>query len=214
MPSMAIKTFKTFTRPLTELSSAINEAHKRTTEAAVTALEHARQLGELLEQAKEQLSHGQWLPWLHENCSVNPRQAQKYMRVAREWDRVSSEGNFLTIDEACSELIVSRPLNAHSNAHLRGGFNVSFCDRLINLGAGHMLYCPLADGCATITRSKDYPSYFLFLGYRLDETSEVQETIEPMRPDGMALLLEHIGLDLTKLIVVTETNFEHVQGAA
>ena len=48
-------------------------------------LEHALRAGELLIEAKAGLAHGQWLPWLKENCSdVSERSAQNCMRMARE----------------------------------------------------------------------------------------------------------------------------------
>lgn len=48
------------------------------------AIDHARECGELLVQAKDQIGHGGFLVWLTDNCRVKPRQAQKYMRLARE----------------------------------------------------------------------------------------------------------------------------------
>jgi Protein of unknown function (DUF3102) len=39
--------------------------------------------GNLLQEAKDQLEHGQWLPWLEENFSMDERTAQRAMSVAR-----------------------------------------------------------------------------------------------------------------------------------
>jgi len=44
--------------------------------------------GDLLTQAKAQVPHGQWLPWLAEHCAIAERTAQAYMRVARSLDRL------------------------------------------------------------------------------------------------------------------------------
>jgi hypothetical protein len=38
--------------------------------------------GELLQEAKDQLEHGQWLPWLEENFDMGERSAQRAMLVA------------------------------------------------------------------------------------------------------------------------------------
>jgi len=38
-----------------------------------------------LVEAKEQLSHGEWLPWLAEQIGFSERQAQRFMRLAREY---------------------------------------------------------------------------------------------------------------------------------
>jgi Protein of unknown function (DUF3102) len=45
--------------------------------------EHAINAGRLLIEAKAQLEHGQWLPWLQEHCQVSERTARPYMRLAR-----------------------------------------------------------------------------------------------------------------------------------
>ena len=44
---------------------------------------HAIKAGKLLLQAKAQLPHGQFLPWLESNCWGSARQAQRYMRAAK-----------------------------------------------------------------------------------------------------------------------------------
>ena len=52
--------------------------------AARKGIEHALAAGELLLEAKAQVPHGQWLPWLGENCpTISERMARYYMRLAR-----------------------------------------------------------------------------------------------------------------------------------
>jgi hypothetical protein len=75
---------------LPDLATQINEEHRQCLQAANATLEHARRAGELLEQAKAQLDHGQWLPWLKEHFPFSERMAQNYMRVAREWPRLEA----------------------------------------------------------------------------------------------------------------------------
>jgi len=36
--------------------------------------------GDLLTQAKAQVPHGQWLPWLHDHCTISERTAQLYTK--------------------------------------------------------------------------------------------------------------------------------------
>ena len=47
-----------------------------------TALEKAVECGRLLSEAKEQLGHGAWLPWLESNFTFTPRTATNWMKVA------------------------------------------------------------------------------------------------------------------------------------
>lgn len=88
---------------LTALADAINLHHRQALAQARSALELARHVGGLLLEAKSQLGHGGWLPWLSENCTVSPRQAQRYMRVAESWDTITAKyevTSHLTIDRA------------------------------------------------------------------------------------------------------------------
>jgi hypothetical protein len=73
---------------LVALAADINAAHREVRDALQHGAEHARHAGELLAVAKARLPHGEWLPWLKENCEVSPRAAQGYMQIAREWTRL------------------------------------------------------------------------------------------------------------------------------
>jgi len=79
------------TTTLSDLAQAINREHAEVTAAAQRGLEHARRAGELLDQAKAQVGHGGWLPWLEANCEVSARTAQAYMRVARRWAELAGD---------------------------------------------------------------------------------------------------------------------------
>lgn len=52
---------------------------KQTAGSAILAIGHR------LIEAKELLSHGEWLPWLEERVEFSERSAQNFMRLAREW---------------------------------------------------------------------------------------------------------------------------------
>jgi hypothetical protein len=58
-------------------------------------LEHARNAGVLLVQAKEQFRHGEWLPWLKANVRFSERTAQAYMRVAKRWKELEAKAQGL-----------------------------------------------------------------------------------------------------------------------
>ncbi len=80
---------------LEELAARINEEH-RACEAALTAgLNHAREAGALLLEAKRQCPHGTWLLWLREHFKGSERTAQGYMRVARRWPELQAEAQGL-----------------------------------------------------------------------------------------------------------------------
>jgi len=99
-------------RSLPSLAAAINAEHDSVERAALSAVEHARRAGALLVDAKAQLDHGAWLPWLAANCpSVSKRTAQAYMRLAKaNAQRVAH----LTVREALA--LLSTPNERETNA--------------------------------------------------------------------------------------------------
>jgi hypothetical protein len=76
---------------LLDLAAQIEAEHQAAVGASRTALEHAVRCGELLIRAKSEIGHGDWIEWLEVNCSVRPRTAQVYMRLARELPKLSEE---------------------------------------------------------------------------------------------------------------------------
>jgi hypothetical protein len=77
---------------LPTLEAEIKAAHEACAAAAQTSIEHAIKCGEMLIEAKGLLKHGQWLPWLHDNCGLSERSAQRYMRLARKSATVADLG--------------------------------------------------------------------------------------------------------------------------
>src|SRR5262249_4041264 len=73
--------------------------------------------GALLLEAKELVGHGEWLPWLRANCRVSVRQAQTYMKLARNRQKLEALKNesaaHLTV--AAAEALVgrARPERSH-----------------------------------------------------------------------------------------------------
>jgi hypothetical protein len=65
------------------LAAEIRKAHADVQDAAKTAAQRAIDAGHSLIEAKELVAHGQWLPWLRENCALAERTAQLYMKIAK-----------------------------------------------------------------------------------------------------------------------------------
>jgi hypothetical protein len=74
---------------LPDLAAEINRESELAERAWSSALRHAIRAGELLIQAKAQVRHGKWLPWLRENFERSERTAQLYMSLARNPQRVA-----------------------------------------------------------------------------------------------------------------------------
>jgi hypothetical protein len=68
---------------LADLAARIRAEHEEALRHVERGLVHALRAGELLIEAKTQLAHGQWLPWLRKHCRVGARTAQVYMQLVR-----------------------------------------------------------------------------------------------------------------------------------
>jgi hypothetical protein len=97
---------------LDDLAARIRTEHTAVGTALKQNLEHAMAAGDLLIEAKGQVPHGQWLPWLLDNCMISERTAQLYMRVAKnraeiEKKQIRNDIADLTLSEAAALLVLS-----------------------------------------------------------------------------------------------------------
>jgi N6-adenosine-specific RNA methylase IME4 len=91
---------------LIDIAARIRIEHQAVAASLKRSIEHAIAAGELLLEAKEQIPHGDWLPWLEKHCGVTARSAQGYMKLAR--NRAELESKYETV----SHLTVREALNA------------------------------------------------------------------------------------------------------
>jgi len=95
------------TAELENLAAEINAEHRACEAAAATAIEHAIRCGELLLAAKQSKEHGGWMRWLAANFEGSQDLANKYMRVARNSERVinlTNEGRPISLRGALEEI--------------------------------------------------------------------------------------------------------------
>lgn len=77
-------------RPLSKLAKLAESEHQSAIGAVMDALKHAKVAGDLLLEAKSQVQHGEWLPWIADNLSFTDRTAQAYMRIAMKWGEIAN----------------------------------------------------------------------------------------------------------------------------
>lgn len=75
-------------RDLTALAKLANAAHKACEKAARSMLQHARECGDTLLRVKKALPHGEFTPWIRDNCQFKARMARAYMLIARNWNKL------------------------------------------------------------------------------------------------------------------------------
>jgi hypothetical protein len=77
---------------LTDLRERLKNEHAAVLGSIKTSLTHAFACGDILLEAKTQVKHGQWLPWL-ETCGISERTAQRYMRLARNREAIQAKSD-------------------------------------------------------------------------------------------------------------------------
>lgn len=72
-----------------ELGKRIHSQRLMLEQHAKKAALYAVEIGQLLTEAKTQVQHGEWEAWLSDYCSLAPRTARAYMRLAKELPKLS-----------------------------------------------------------------------------------------------------------------------------
>jgi hypothetical protein len=121
---------------LPDLAGRIRVEHEAVSASLKESVRHAITAGELLIEAKAQLDHGRWLPWLRDHCTISERSAQLYMRVAKSRteieDQIRNGVADLSLNEAAALLMLSsdvrKLLNFAKQAEgLSGEAFIEFC---------------------------------------------------------------------------------------
>ena len=68
--------------PLAELAIRVKALHAAVIDNGKNVVRKGIDAGLALIEAKKLVGHGQWLPWLRDNCGVSERRAQHYMKLA------------------------------------------------------------------------------------------------------------------------------------
>lgn len=77
----------TLAKRITECHQSAIQLDKNCMEKGKAAIKAAIDCGLALMDAKEQMKHGQWLPWLKKNCpTIQEREARRYMQLSKSAD--------------------------------------------------------------------------------------------------------------------------------
>jgi hypothetical protein len=97
--------------PLEAVAAQINQAHADAQAFASKAVERALVAGDLLNNVKAQLRHGEFLPWCKEHCpAISQRTIQDYTRVARDLPIEMRSAAHFSLREALRTLTADRQL--------------------------------------------------------------------------------------------------------
>lgn len=98
---------------LDEIAAAIVDEKSQFKKELRAAVVRARKLGELLLQAKEQLPHGDFLPWVSKKTKLSYTWAATYMAIAKGWDKVEKYGCDISVRQA-EDVARGRPMKERS----------------------------------------------------------------------------------------------------
>lgn len=75
---------------LDAIAARANDAHRQVNRSSSETLSLAKQAGEILQEAKSDLKHGEWIPWLESNFEGSVRTAQLYLQVFENWAQLEA----------------------------------------------------------------------------------------------------------------------------
>jgi Protein of unknown function (DUF3102) len=108
--------------PLPDLAVKINDFANKAEGYARSAMDIAVATGGLLLIAREKVSHGEWEAWLTDNCTLAPRTARAYMRLANNIKSLPEQERQRVADLPVREAI--RAITTTADAPQRSGMAV------------------------------------------------------------------------------------------
>jgi hypothetical protein len=99
-------------RPLAAIATELCREVEQAEQHWQSAVAHAIRAGQLLVEAKTQVKHGEWLPWLGANFPGSVRTAQGYMRLAAHAEDAQRLAH-LGVAGALNELSAPRLASGH-----------------------------------------------------------------------------------------------------
>ena len=185
----------------------INTAHRAASDAAQSALLHAREAGRLLVEAKATVGHGKWTGWLRDNVEFSERTARGYMRIAERWPELENRQRVAGLSLRSALKLLAGPgsqVSIQATAYLPEPD-----DEQPELGPwippeGHLAIgiLPLPGGAKLpvwIVPSVNYPGHYYYtvlMDAPGKDSSVAEGGAKPVRPDWVARFLDvsHVAL--------------------
>ncbi|MCH8046986.1 MAG: DUF3102 domain-containing protein [Planctomycetes bacterium] len=156
----------------------INAHHEAAEQAARSAINRARECGDLLISAKAECRHGEWGKRLKDHFSGSARTAQAYMKLAKQWPELeakSATAADLTVRDALKML-------AQTKAMLPSADQLDH-DDLPDIPAGKYIFARDDDArVAEVRPSNTYPGYTWIVVYDM-QASSVEYMKKPILPE-------------------------------
>src|SRR5262249_33316454 len=128
---------------LTDLAHRIKAEHIAVKTALNESVAHAMDAGDLLIEAKDQVKHGEWLPWLKDHCTISKRTAQLYMKMAENRAMIEKEQKrndvaHLSLNEAAALCVLGGRIEKVMDFARRAESGENLVDLCIEKGFGYI----------------------------------------------------------------------------
>jgi hypothetical protein len=102
-----------------ELAKSIKDKISMMLTSFRSSVTHAMDVGDLLNEAKSRVRHGNFEPWLKDHCGLSFRTARRYMKMAK--DRAKIEAQLTAKSATLADLSAQRLLTSPSDGGGSGG---------------------------------------------------------------------------------------------
>ncbi len=79
---------------LDQIAARVKELHADLKGLVSRTFAIAKEMGELLAEAKRKINGGRWTHWLSSQCDITPTTAHRYIMIAENWDKVTHHDMF------------------------------------------------------------------------------------------------------------------------
>jgi hypothetical protein len=75
---------------ITTLAASIRQEHEQVRQAITAGLQHAREAGRLLAEARRHVQHGGWIRFVEQQCGLSRSTAAGYIRICERWAEIEN----------------------------------------------------------------------------------------------------------------------------
>ncbi len=175
---------------LVGMAGLINEEHRACERAVASAVEHAIRCGEMLDEAKSKLGHGEWLSWLGANFAGSRQTADVYRKLAANKELLDRQ--------RAGNLSIRAALTQIEGTGESGGKPYATLVR------------PTAGGVEIVQELRTMEEYARYLGYRVNPPlvvdGEFRDLLPPLSPEEYAGLERSLAEDGCRKPIVAWDN--------
>jgi len=100
-------------------SAELNRLHQQIERSLRRTVQDAIRAGKILTTVKDSLDHGEFLPWIEENCRFSDETARKYMGLFRHQNKIQSSWNLQDAYQKVAQIETAEKQSEEKKARVR-----------------------------------------------------------------------------------------------